>query len=144
MTRRTGGYRLRKYYLFLGQCSSAVNLVYCLTPNSWFSSKLNCLKEEILTRFTFSCVKFDRNQKETSTYEQWKCMVTNSSMLIKPATKLKQLTADMSGQGSIRKIEVSVNRTRSMQQAERVTARDTSTASPSSCPMRVWLPHWSG
>lgn len=108
-------YRLRKHYLFLVQFSSAVQLIYCLIPNSWFSSKLSCLKEEFLTRFTFSHVKFDTNQKETSTYEQWKRMVTNSSMLIKPATKLKQLTVDMSEQGSIQKIEVSVNRTQSMQ-----------------------------
>lgn len=56
----------------------------------------------------------------------------------------KTQATDSEDKAPSKKLEVSVNRTRSMQQGEGVAARDTSTASPSSCPMRVWLPHWSG
>lgn len=45
-------------------------------------------------------------------------MVTKSSMLIKTATKLKQVTMDVWGQGSIPQMELGVNRTRSMREGE--------------------------
>lgn len=76
-------------------------------PKFLFSSKLSCLKTSWLLTLTQTRRK--------------KAMVTKSSMLIKTATKLKQLTMDMWGQGSIPEMELRVSRTRSMQEGERGT-----------------------
>lgn len=81
-------HRIRKLYLFLVQFSSAVKWIYCLTPNSCFPPSSAVSRKTFWQGSLFDVLTLTQTRMKQA-------MVTKSSMLIKTATELKQLTMDV-------------------------------------------------